>query len=99
MSLLFRDASKIWSQDRSSPEYTKVLSSGGLYLVDHPSMTSNDKLDRTATHLAVLDRSISPSRGVHERGKNRPTIRANHLDIFFEVHELDCSSILTARLP
>jgi hypothetical protein len=34
------------------------LGSGGVDLVDYPSVTSNDQFDRTATDLAVFDRRI-----------------------------------------
>jgi len=63
------------------------LGSGGVDLIDYPGVTSNDQFDRTATDLTVFDRRIPSGRGVHKRGKDRSTVRADHLDVFFEVHE------------
>jgi hypothetical protein len=63
------------------------LGSGGVDLIDYPGVTSNDQFDRTATDLAVFDRRIPSRRGVHKRGEDSSTVRANHLDVFFEVHE------------
>jgi hypothetical protein len=65
------------------------LGSGGVDLIDYPGVTSNDQFDRTATDLAVFDRRIPSRRGVHKRGEDSSTVRANHLDVFFEVHEND----------
>ena len=62
------------------------LGSGGVDLIDYPSVTSNDQFDRTATDLAVFDRRIPSRRGVHKRGEDSSTVRADHLDVFFEVH-------------
>ena len=63
------------------------LGSGGVDLIDYPGVTSNDQFDRTATDLTVFDRRIPSCRGVHKRGKDSSTVRADHLDVFFEVHE------------
>jgi hypothetical protein len=63
------------------------LGSGGVDLIDYPGVTSNDHFDRTATDLAVFDRRIPSGGGVHKRGEDSSTVRANHLDVFFEVHE------------
>jgi hypothetical protein len=62
------------------------LGSGGVDLIDYPGVTSNDQFDRTATDLAVFDRRIPSCRGVHKRGEDSSTVRADHLDVFFEVH-------------
>ena len=62
------------------------LGSGGVDLIDYPGVTSNDQFDRTATDLAVFDRRIPSRRGVHKRGEDSSTVRADHLDVFFEVH-------------
>ena len=63
------------------------LGAGGVDLIDYPGVTSNDQFDRTATDLAVFDRRIPSRRGVHKRGEDSSTVRADHLDVFFEVHE------------
>jgi hypothetical protein len=86
MGLPTHDASKICGVGATGPGVQRFLSSGGLDLVDHPGVTSNDQLDRTTTDLAVFDRRIPTGRGVHKRGENSSTVRADHLDIFFEVH-------------
>ena len=62
------------------------LGSGGVDLIDYPGVTSNDQFDRTTTDLAVFDRRIPSRRGIHKRGEDSSTVRADHLDIFFEVH-------------
>ena len=62
------------------------LGSGGVDLIDYPGVTSNDQFDRTATDLAVFDRRIPSRRGIHKRGEDSSTVRADHLDVFFEVH-------------
>ena len=63
------------------------LGSGGVDLIDYPGVTSNDQFDRTATDLAVFDRRIPSRRGVHKRGEDSSTVRADHLDVFFEVRK------------
>ena len=63
------------------------LGSGGVDLIDYPGVTPNDQFDRTATDLAVFDRRIPSGRGVHKRGEDSSTVRADHLDVFFEVHK------------
>jgi hypothetical protein len=88
MGHLPHDASENWSWPSLWPLVScNGLGSGGIDLVDYPGVTSNDQFDRTATDLAVFNRRIPSGRGVHKRGEDSSTVRADHLDIFFEVHE------------
>ena len=87
MSLPHHDASgKLVMAIILAPGILFWLGSGGVDLIDYPGVTSNDQFDRTATDLAVFDRRIPSRRGVHKRGEDSSTVRADHLDVFFEVH-------------